>query len=104
MSIFCASGRKMRISKISPTRFGPKIRKGSECFPARKLLNSSGGKPAIWKGFMVEIGKIDRNRPGGCTVSSLQPFIGSINHFDCFCHFVGSTEFSTHQWGEGTQS
>jgi len=55
MSIFCASGRKARIAKSSPTRWGPRIRNGSECVPERKLFNSSGGNPVISKGRMGKL-------------------------------------------------
>src|SRR5437899_12068389 len=74
MSILRASGLKTRISRSLPTRCGPRTRNGSECLPARKLLTSSDGKPAISTAF---ISVLRVNAP------SLQLFIVSMKHFDC---------------------
>src|SRR5206468_11128414 len=90
MSILRASGLKTRISRSLPTRRGPRTRNGSECLPARKLLTSSDGKPAISKAF---ISVLRVNAP------SLQLFIVSMNHFDCVPQTV-SRDWRGHTDGE----
>src|SRR6266576_3884151 len=84
MSIFRASGRKARISRSSPTRCGPRMRNGSECVPVRKLVSSSGGRPAIWKGFMVIRYTVKNVTSLHCyIVTSLHRYIGfTIQRFN----------------------
>src|SRR5205085_12621763 len=59
-----ASGRKTRTTRSSPTRWGPRIRNGSGCAPARKTFNSSTGTPVISKELMRadDLGRLSQCR------------------------------------------